>query len=346
MRKTLGVIGLSFLVFSCAPQATTKKKPELPKKATDRTVTKTEAEPKKPNPQPEKPSVDHQGKYEFYRVNIADASKNDNTISHGSIVTAEPKGYTVTKAYFPSLGQNFRQRYLILHYTALDDDRSVRVLTTQSVSAHYLVGDQNDKEIYQLVDENKRAYHAGISSWRKIENLNDSSIGIEIVNPGYTTDSSGQRVFYPYPEWQFKKVAALVKDLVDRYQILPTNVLGHSDIAPTRKQDPGPLFPWERLYNEYGIGMWYDDATKQRFMNAPEAQNFEALLLDSTFIFKYQTYLNEFGYSLMRTGSTDQATQKTIEAFQYRFRPQNASGVMDLETWAILQALLEKYPAK
>ncbi len=346
MRKTFGIIGLSFLVFSCAPQTAQKKKPEIPKPTTTST-TKTPVAPQKAaSTTPVKPQVKRLGDYDFFTVNIADASKNDNTISHGSIVSANPSGYTIAKTYFPSLGQNYRQRYIILHYTALDDERSVRVLTTQSVSSHYLVGDQNDKEIYQLVDENKRAYHAGISSWRGIENLNDTSIGIEIVNPGYTTDSSGTRTFYAYPEWQFRKVAALVKDLVDRYQVPPTNLLGHSDISPTRKQDPGPQFPWERLYTEYGVGMWYDQATKDRFLNAPESQNFESQLLDSTFIFKYQTYLNQFGYGLLRSGNVDSATQKTIEAFQYRFRPQNASGVMDLETWAILQALLEKYPAK
>src|SRR5690606_35770221 len=138
----------------------------------------------------------------------------------------------------------FRQRYLILHYTALDEEKSVRVLTQQAVSSHYLVNNLGDREIYQLVDENKRAYHAGISAWRNDKSMNDTSIGIEIVNDGYKMDSLNQRQFFPYSEAQFKKIAALTKDIVDRYQIPPTNVLGHSDIAPVRKQDPGPLFPW------------------------------------------------------------------------------------------------------
>ena len=97
--------------------------------------------------------------------------------------------------------------------------------------------------------------------------LNDTSIGIEIVNPGYTTDASGAKIFPDFDEHQMKKVAALVKDIVTRYNIPPTNILAHSDIAPTRKQDPGPLFPWKRLYDEYQVGMWYDETAKQTFLN-------------------------------------------------------------------------------
>ncbi len=142
---------------------------------------------------------------DFFTTNIADATKNDNTVSYGSIVSAKPAGYKVVKTYFPAIAQNFRQRYLILHYTALLDDKSVSVLTQQAVSAHYLVNNTGDNEIYQLVDENKRAYHAGVSSWRNDKNLNDTSIGIEIVNTGYTTDSTGKRIFASFSDDQMKK---------------------------------------------------------------------------------------------------------------------------------------------
>ncbi len=344
MRKTLTFIGLSLLAYSCAPQATAKKSTTPPPPV------KKEEVKVAPTPKPvakEKPdSRMNDGENEFYRVNIADASKNDNTISYGSLVSAKPKGYEVSRTYFPALGQNFRQRYIILHYTALDSDRSINVLTTQSVSAHYLIDDKNDKEIYQLVDENKRAYHSGISHWRDVENLNDASIGIEIVNTGYTADAAGNRTFYPYPEWQFRKIGALVKDLVDRYMIPPTQVLGHSDVAPTRKQDPGPLFPWERLYKEYGVGMWYDQPTVDAYLMQLPQEQFVGMLADPTFIFKYQTALKQFGYGIVRSGMNDDATQRTVQAFQYRFNPKNTSGVMDAETWAILQALLDKYPGK
>ncbi|AZI20722.1 N-acetylmuramoyl-L-alanine amidase [Chryseobacterium taklimakanense] len=342
MRNSLHIIALGMLVISCG----TTQKP-VQKVAAKPVPKPTTTAPVKTSVQtPIKPQMDNQGSNHFYKVNIADASKGDNTISYGSVVSANPGRYKVVHSFFPSVGQNFRQRYIILHYTALDHDKSVRVLTEQSVSSHYLVNDTDDREIYQLVDENKRAYHAGISEWRKITNLNDTSIGIEIVNPGYTADAQGVKTFYDYPEWQFKKVGELVKDLVKRYDIKPQNVIAHSDIAPTRKEDPGPKFPWKRLYNEYGVGMWYDDASKMAFMNQMTPETFALESANSTFIFKYQTFLNDFGYGIMPSGTYDNATKRTIEAFQYHFRPEKYDGIMDLETWAILQALLQKYPAK
>lgn len=290
-----------------------------------------------------KSEIIHIGKEDFYKINIADASKNNSTVSFGSIVSANPKGYQVTKNHFPSVGQGFRQRFLILHYTALDNEKSIRVLTQQAVSSHYLVNDLPDNEIYQLVDENKRAYHAGISHWRNTTGLNDSSIGIEIVNTGYISDNLGKKQFYNFPEYQFKKVAALAKDIVERYMIPPTNVLAHSDIAPNRKQDPGPLFPWKRLYEEYQIGMWYDDSTKQS-LYAPALEEIMISYNEIKFILKVQEAFNKFGYDIKITGIWDKQTQKVIEAFQYHFRPDNYEGVLDAETWAILQALLIKYP--
>jgi N-acetylmuramoyl-L-alanine amidase len=253
MRNSLYLIGLAFLIISCGSQKEVAKTQNLPKPVEV-----------KPVVQP-KPDIKHEVHGDYFTTNIADPTKNDNTISYGSLVGANPKGYTISRAYFPAVAQNFRQKYVILHYTAIDHDKSVKVLTTQSVSAHYLVNDMDNAEIYQLVDENKRAYHAGISAWRNDSSLNDTSIGIEIVNNGFT-EQGGKRTFVPFPDYQVKKVAELVKDLVTRYQISPTNVLAHSDIAPTRKQDPGPLFPWKKLYDEYGIGMWYDDAAKQNFL--------------------------------------------------------------------------------
>lgn len=341
MRKTLYIIGLSTLVFSCAAKKKTVATTYRPKIAA--TNTKTVAD--KEDEATKKPQVKTHNGVEFFRENIANAANNDNTISYGSIVSAKPQGYKVVKTYFPSLGQNFRQRYLILHYTAINDEKSLIALTQKDKSAHYLVNNTGDNEIYQLVDENKRAYHAGVSSWRSDRNLNDNSIGIEIVNTGYTADASGKKTFYPFSEEQIKKVAALAKDIVDRYQIPATNVLAHSDIAPTRKQDPGPLFPWKKLYDEYQIGMWYDEATKQNFYNLV-ATDFATKYNEPGFVFLVKTSLQKFGYGIEFSDKWDDATKRTIEAFQYHFRPQNYDGIMDAETWAILQALMQKYPAK
>ncbi|SFI52614.1 N-acetylmuramoyl-L-alanine amidase [Halpernia frigidisoli] len=333
MRKSLYIISLGISLLSCETQnkvvQTVKPKP-TPQK---------QVQP----PKIVKPPVETE-RGEYFTVNLADAAKNDNTISFGSIVSAKPAQYNVVKTYFPALAQNFRQKYLVLHYTALDDEKSIRVLTEQTVSAHYLVNDLDDKEIYQLVDENKRAYHAGISAWRKDKNLNDNSIGIEIVNMGFTSDATGKKVFVPFPEYQFKKVAALAKNIATRYMIPPTNILGHSDIAPGRKQDPGPNFPWERLYKEYQLGMWYDDAVKQAFYDLAVSTDFQSQVITSPFIFKVQTMLQGFGYDVQPSGTMDDATKKTIETFQYHFRPANYDGILDPETYAILQALVQKYP--
>ncbi|MDH6252857.1 N-acetylmuramoyl-L-alanine amidase [Chryseobacterium sp. H1D6B] len=341
MRKTLYIIGLSAFVFSCAPQKNIKKNTYKPKTPVvqPKTAGNTQT-PDKPKPQ-----ITNDHGVEFFTTNIADPAKNDNTASYGSIVSAKPAGYKVVKTYFPAVAQNFRQRYLILHYTALPDDKSITVLSQQAVSAHYLVNNMGDNEIYQLVDENKRAYHAGVSSWRNDKNLNDTSIGIEIVNTGYTSDASGKRIFAPFNDDQIKKVSALVKDIVARYQIPATNVLAHSDIAPTRKQDPGPMFPWKKLYDDYQIGMWYDEPVKQNFF-ALAGTDFAVRYNEPAFIFSIQTMLQKFGYGVDPSGKWDDPTKKTIEAFQYHFRPQNYDGIMDAETWAVLQALNQKYPMK
>lgn len=340
MRKTLYIIGLSVFVFSCTSQKNVKTTSYRPKTSTIQPKTTI-----KPSVDKSKSQVTNERGVEFFTTNIADPAKNDNTISYGSLVSAKPAGYKVVKTYFPAIAQNFRQRYLILHYTALPDDKSITVLTQQAVSAHYLVNNSGDNEIYQLVDENKRSYHAGVSAWRADKNLNDTSIGIEIVNSGYTADSTGKKIFVSFNDDQIKKVAALAKDIITRYQIPATNVLAHSDIAPTRKQDPGPLFPWKKLYDEYQIGMWYDESAKQSFYDAAQI-DFTAKYNEPSFVFVIQTALQKFGYAVEPSGKWDDTTKSTIEALQYHFRPQNYDGIMDAETWAILQALNQKYPTK
>ena len=154
--------------------------------------------------------------------------------------------------------RNFDERkapleMLVLHYTgmrtfqeALDRLRD----PAAKVSAHYLIDETG--EIYSLVDESKRAWHAGVSSWKGKTDINSRSVGIEIVNPGH---EFGYR---PFPEEQILSVIRLSKEIIKRYVILPENIVGHSDIAPTRKTDPGELFPWKVLA-ENGIGLWTDD---------------------------------------------------------------------------------------
>lgn len=246
--------------------------------------------------------------------------------------------YEINDTYFPARGQDMRQKFLILHYTALDNNTSTRVLSEQQVSSHYLVNDLNDKEIHILVSEDQRSWHAGSSYWLGRTNLNDSSIGIEIVNPGYST-LNGKMWFYPFPDHQIKKVAELAKNIITRYDLDPTAILAHSDVAPQRKEDPGAFFPWKQLYEDYKIGAWYDQVDKYRFWN----EYSESGKNSSSFIRNVQTELNKYGYEINQTGSWDEQTRRVLMAFQLHFRPENYSGTIDRETYAILKALNFKY---
>ena len=192
-----------------------------------------------------------------YGRNDNNNGQNTDAQRGGTETISNSAGTIRVDTSYSSQGQDYRQKFIILHYTAGNRDSSLKTLTKNEVSAHYLVSDDKSEPVYSLVDENKRAWHAGVSDWKGRNNLNDTSVGIEIVNGG---DVSG--TFVPYKDFQIKEVAVLVKYLADKYEIPATNILGHSDIAPQRKSDPGPLFPWKELYTKYNIGMWYDNDTK------------------------------------------------------------------------------------
>ena len=250
---------------------------------------------------------------------------------------------------YSAVGQNFRQRFIILHYTALDDENSKKVLTEQEVSAHFLITTRDEESIYNLVPEDKRAWHAGESEWKSSKNLNDSSIGIEIVNLGLNedilddTDVGVERALKnqyrqaPYTEEQIKKIAILVKYLSEKYEIAPENILGHSDVAPQRKLDPGPMFPWRELYDKYNIGMWYDEDEKNKIQTEIGAE-FSTLTVTA-----YQNEFKKFGYAIQITGVYDKQTGNVIKAFQLHFRQENFNGALDIETYSILKALNKKY---
>ena len=248
--------------------------------------------------------------------------------------------YYINSAH-PAKGQDARVKFLILHYTAADDARSLALLTQGGVSAHYLVPKipelRNGKPVVlQLVEEDKRAWHAGISNWNGRVNLNDSSVGIEIVNLGFTDSMLGTRTWYPFTDAQIAAVTVLARDIIRRHQIAPENVLAHSDIAPLRKQDPGKLFPWQQLAQQ-GIGAWPDAATVSKFLNgrAPNAPA-NVLLLQQT--------LHQYGYDkIPQTGVLDEETRLTLSAFQMHFRPADIDGNADAQTEAIAKALVAKY---
>lgn len=228
----------------------------------------------------------------------------------------------------PSANQDERIQFVVLHYTSASLERSLALLTHGEVSSHYLIGD-NDGKIYQLVDESRRAWHAGESQWQGRTWLNSTSIGIEIVNPGFTDTPTG-RLWYPYSEAQIQSLIVLLKDIVARNNIQPRHIIGHSDIAPLRKLDPGPLFPWKRLADE-GLGVWPDANAVAR-----QRARFDVNPPSVTW---YQQQLARFGYSVDQSGELDVETRHVLAAFQMRFRPQRFDGEPDAQTAAILHVL-------
>ena len=204
---------------------------------------------------------------------------------------------------------------LVLHYTGMQSGKAAldRLCDpAASVSSHYLV--EEDGTIFQLVDEDKRAWHAGRGQWQECEDVNSSSIGIEIVNPGH---EFGYRAF---PDLQIDAVITLCRDILTRHDIRPDRIIAHSDMAPDRKEDPGELFPWDRLAAN-GIGLWAS-AEPTKDDNACTETEFDAML-------------DRLGY-----GPND--TLKRRIAFQRHWRPSDISGKLDGECTAILRALLAK----
>ena len=262
---------------------------------------------------------------------------------------ANPKSYVIDSETYQATGKSERIKTIVLHYTVSDNERSIQLLTKGKVSAHYLIMKNNDDKIYSLVPETERAWHAGDGGFAGRTILNDTSIGIEIVNKGIQSQYRGalnnsDLEYHPYEhfvefdEIQIKKVAQLVKDIATRYDISPKNIIGHSDLAPSRKIDPGAKFPWERLYKEYGIGAWYDEGDKRYFTT-------EVALAMPT-IPEIKQQLRTYGYQINDSDEWDKASRDVVYAFQLHFRPRNPTGNMDIETYAILKALNKKYAGR
>ena len=229
---------------------------------------------------------------------------------------------------YQSVGHDSRVQFIVLHYTSSDLPRSLYLLSGKDVSSHYLIAEQ-PATIYRLVDENRRAWHAGDSQWNGRTWLNSSSIGIEMVNKGYTDTPEG-RVWQPWSEPQIDALVLLLKDIMQRHGLTATSVIGHSDIAPQRKVDPGPAFPWQRLAQE-GLILW------------PEAQ--AVAVHQQTFtqqlptVFWFQQQLAQVGYAVPEHGELDKATRNVLAAFQMKYRSHRYDGEPDAQTAAMLLAL-------
>lgn len=241
-----------------------------------------------------------------------------------SACASTPTGLAIDRSYTAS-GQDSRVLFIVLHYTVGSFPSALKTLTQGQVSSHYLVSD-DPVRIYGLVDEGRRAWHAGPSQWHSHANLNASSIGIEIVNPGYAETPAG-RVYAPFAPAQIDAVVALVKDVARRHEVRPERILGHNDVAPQLKQDPGPQFPWRRLAEE-GLIPWPDPIV----VNAKRPE-FELQPPDVAW---YQRKLAEHGFAVPQHGQADVATRNVISTFQMKYRPANISGQRDAETAALL----------
>ena len=215
---------------------------------------------------------------------------------------------------------------IVLHYTGMQGGEAALARLrdpTSEVSAHYMV--EEDGRVFRLVPEERRAWHAGKSSWRGVTDVNTASIGIEIVNPGH---EFGYRDF---TEAQVAAVIALVADIRTRWQVEDVNIVGHADVAPDRKEDPGERFPWKRLA-EAGHGLWVETAAAP---GAPLAEGEE-----SAAVFALQAGFTRLGYDSAPTGKFDEHTAAVVRAFQRHWRPARVDGVADGETRARLIALL------
>ena len=198
---------------------------------------------------------------------------------------------------------------VVLHYTGMKNgEMAVEKLCNPlaEVSAHYVVFE--DGHLIQLVSEDRRAWHAGSAFWRGNTDINERSIGIEIVNPGHEFGLT------KFPEKQMAALESLIIEIIQRYSISGHNIVGHSDVAPRRKIDPGELFDWRRLYKS-GIGIWPNPSS-----------------VDSIDNVRAEMLFSQFGYETVDM-------KKTIEAFQRHFRPREVTGILDRQTAQLLSGL-------
>jgi N-acetylmuramoyl-L-alanine amidase len=221
---------------------------------------------------------------------------------------------------------------VILHYTGMQSAEAAlqRLCDPRAeVSAHYVV--YEDGNTLQCVPESRRAWHAGRSFWKGETDINSRSIGVEIVNPGHEFG------YKPFPEPQIEAVTELVRDICRRHDIHPWMVLAHSDIAPDRKDDPGELFPWQRL-SEAGVGHFSVPSPIGSGLFMQEGDNGQP-------VEAVQSMLALYGYDIEITGEFDQKTRLVVLAFQRHFRPEKVDGVVDQSTIETLTELLRTLPS-
>ncbi|MBC8038546.1 MAG: N-acetylmuramoyl-L-alanine amidase [Rhizobiales bacterium] len=220
---------------------------------------------------------------------------------------------------------------IVLHYTGMESAAAACAWlcnASSGVSCHYLVDGAGD--IVQMVGEEMRAWHAGVSSWRGETDINTRSIGIEIQNPGH---ASG----YPdFPDAQMRAVIALCHDIGERHHIPPRNLVAHSDVAPARKIDPGEKFDWAHLHRD-GVGHWVEPAA---ISDGPVLRLGDR----SAAVAALQAQLSGYGYGVSLESEFDITTQNAVNAFQRHFRPARIDGIADRSTVETLERLVAALP--
>jgi N-acetylmuramoyl-L-alanine amidase len=226
-----------------------------------------------------------------------------------------------------------RPELLILHYTGMTSAMAACAWLCNpgsGVSCHYLVDEKGS--ITQMVEENLRAWHAGVSRWKSRDDINSASIGIEIHNPGHDLG------YCDFPSAQIDAVIGLCRDIVVRNEIAAENILAHSDIAPQRKKDPGEKFPWATLH-QAGIGHWVPAA--------PVTAGEELKLGDrGPAVGALVRQLSAYGYGLAPADAFDPIVAAVVTAFQRHFRPSRVDGIADHSTLKTLKRLLSALPAR
>jgi N-acetylmuramoyl-L-alanine amidase len=226
-----------------------------------------------------------------------------------------------------------QNKFIVFHYTGMKSESdALRKLTDiqSEVSCHYFI--KNNGEIINMVPDLYIAWHAGKSSWKNYKSLNQNSIGIEITNPGHE---------YRYKKFKQKQISSLLKltkSLIKRHNILPKNILGHSDIAPQRKKDPGEKFPWEYL-SKKNIGVWHALKDKQELIKNRKLKINEE---EETFIYKN---LFKIGYSKKKPLNINRVKylRELAKAFQRRFRQELVNGKIDRECLLISKNLVGEF---
>ena len=222
-------------------------------------------------------------------------------------------------------------KFIIFHYTGMKKEKeAIERLTSMrsKVSSHYLI--RYNGEIVIMVPDLYEAWHAGVSSWKNLKSLNKHSIGIEISNPGHEYD------YKKFSKKQNQSLKKLSQFLIKKYKIDKKNILGHSDVAPTRKKDPGEKFPWKYLA-KFGIGKWHSLPQKNLIKN----RRIKTSLIDKKIFFKN---LLSIGYSIKIPTKLkkDKFLNFITIAFQRRFRPEIVNGKIDRECLIISQNLIKQ----